>query len=167
MCIRDSADGGMSTVYLATDTRLDRHVALKLLSPTLAGDSSFVSRLELEAKSVARLSHPGVVQVFDHGFDDGHAFLVMELVPGGTLREILDERGPMPAHVVMSVLRPMLGALAEAHGNGLIHRDIKPENILVSTNNSVKLADFGLVLSLIHISEPTRLHKVSRMPSSA
>lgn len=139
------ADGGMSTVYLATDTRLDRHVALKLLSPTLAGDSSFVSRLELEAKSVARLSHPGVVQVFDHGFDDGHAFLVMELVPGGTLREILDERGPMPAHVVMSVLRPMLGALAEAHGNGLIHRDIKPENILVSTNNSVKLADFGLV----------------------
>lgn len=139
------ADGGMSTVYLATDTRLDRHVALKLLSPTLAGDNSFVSRLELEAKSVARLSHPGVVQVFDHGFDDGHAFLVMELVPGGTLREILDERGPMPAHVVMSVLRPMLGALAEAHGNGLIHRDIKPENILVSTNNSVKLADFGLV----------------------
>lgn len=139
------ADGGMSTVYLATDTRLDRHVALKLLSPTLAGDNSFVSRLELEAKSVARLSHPGVVQVFDHGFDDGHAFLVMELVPGGTLREILDERGPMPAHVVMSVLRPILGALAEAHSNGLIHRDIKPENILVSTNNSVKLADFGLV----------------------
>lgn len=139
------ADGGMSTVYLATDTRLDRHVALKLLSPTLAGDNSFVSRLELEAKSVARLSHPGVVQVFDHGFDDGHAFLVMELVPGGTLREILDERGPMPAHVVMSVLRPILGALSEAHSNGLIHRDIKPENILVSTNNSVKLADFGLV----------------------
>ncbi|WP_333619219.1 PASTA domain-containing protein [Dietzia sp.] len=139
------ADGGMSTVFLATDTRLDRHVALKLLSPSLAGDRSFVDRLELEAKSVARLSHPGVVQVFDHGFDRGQAFLVMELVPGGTLREILDERGPMPPHVVLSVLRPVLGALDEAHNNGLIHRDIKPENILVSTSNSVKLADFGLV----------------------
>lgn len=150
------ADGGMSTVFLATDERLDRHVALKLLSPSLAGDASFVHRLELEAKSVARISHPGVVQVFDHGFDRGQAFLVMELVPGGTLREILDERGPMPPHVVLSVLRPVLGALEEAHAQGLIHRDIKPENILVSTSNSVKLADFGLVRAVAESRSTSR-----------
>lgn len=139
------AHGGMSTVYLATDERLERHVALKLLSASLADDPSFINRLELEAKSVARLSHPGVVQVYDQGVDDDHAFLVMELVPGGTLREVVNERGPMPAHVVLSVLRPILGALDDAHRNGLIHRDIKPENILVSATGAVKLGDFGLV----------------------
>ena len=139
------AHGGMSTVYLATDERLERHVAIKLLSPHLANDSSFIDRLKLEAKSVARLSHPGVVQVFDQGVDAEGAFLVMELVPGGTLREVVNERGPMPAHVVLSVLRPILGALDDAHSNGLIHRDIKPENIMVSQTGAVKLGDFGLV----------------------
>lgn len=139
------ARGGMSTVHLATDERLDRHVAVKLLDPALAGDRAFVDRFTLEARSAARLSDPGIVQVFDQGVEDGTAFLVMELVPGGTLRELLDERGPMPPYAAAAVLRPLLGALREAHDAGLVHRDIKPENVLISSTGVVKLADFGLV----------------------
>lgn len=139
------ARGGMSIVHLATDERLDRHVAVKLLDPQLAGDRAFVDRFTLEARSAARLSDPGIVQVFDQGVEGETAFLVMELVPGGTLRELLDERGPMPPYAAAAVLRPLLGALREAHEAGLVHRDIKPENVLISTNGAVKLADFGLV----------------------
>lgn len=139
------ARGGMSIVHLATDERLDRHVAVKLLDPALAGDRAFVDRFTLEARSVARLSDPGIVQVFDQGVEGDTAFLVMELVPGGTLRELLDERGPMPPYAAAAVLRPLLGALREAHEAGLVHRDIKPENVLISTTGAVKLADFGLV----------------------
>ncbi|OAV78762.1 serine/threonine protein kinase [Dietzia sp. 111N12-1] len=139
------ARGGMSTVHLATDERLDRHVAVKLLDPTLAGDKAFVDRFTLEARSVARLSDSGIVQVFDQGVEADTAFLVMELVPGGTLRELLDERGPMPPYAAAAVLRPLLGALREAHQAGLVHRDIKPENVLISGSGAVKLADFGLV----------------------
>lgn len=139
------ARGGMSIVHLATDERLDRHVAVKLLDPSLAGDRAFVDRFTLEARSAARLSDPGIVQVFDQGVEGEIAFLVMELVPGGTLRELLDERGPMPPYAAAAVLRPLLGALREAHDAGLVHRDIKPENVLISTNGAVKLADFGLV----------------------
>ena len=139
------ARGGMSIVHLATDERLDRHVAVKLLDPALAGDRAFVDRFTLEARSAARLSDPGIVQVFDQGVEGDIAFLVMELVPGGTLRELLDERGPMPPYAAAAVLRPLLGALREAHDAGLVHRDIKPENVLISGNGAVKLADFGLV----------------------
>ncbi|WP_241725993.1 protein kinase domain-containing protein, partial [Dietzia sp. DQ12-76] len=139
------ARGGMSIVHLATDERLDRHVAVKLLDPALAGDRAFVDRFTLEARSAARLSDPGIVQVFDQGVEGDTAFLVMELVPGGTLRELLDERGPMPPYAAAAVLRPLLGALREAHAAGLVHRDIKPENVLISTTGAVKLADFGLV----------------------
>src|SRR5699024_74328 len=139
------ARGGMSMVHLATDERLDRHVAVKLLDPVLAGDRAFVDRFTLEARSAARLSDPGIVQVFDQGVEGETPFLVMELVPGGTLRELLDERGPMPPYAAAAVLRPLLGALREAHDAGLVHRDIKPENVLISTNGAVKLADFGLV----------------------
>ena len=139
------ARGGMSIVHLATDERLDRHVAVKLLDPQLAGDRAFVDRFTLEARSAAKLSDPGIVQVFDQGVEGETAFLVMELVPGGTLRELLDERGPMPPYAAAAVLRPLLGALREAHEAGLVHRDIKPENVLISANGAVKLADFGLV----------------------
>ena len=139
------ARGGMSIVHLATDERLDRHVAVKLLDPSLAGDRAFVDRFTLEARSAARLSDPGIVQVFDQGVEGDTTFLVMELVPGGTLRELLDERGPMPPYAAAAVLRPLLGALGEAHDAGLVHRDIKPENVLISTSGAVKLADFGLV----------------------
>jgi serine/threonine-protein kinase len=139
------ATGGMSTVYRGLDTRLDRPVALKVMDSRYAGDQQFLTRFQLEARSVARLKDPGLVAVYDQGLDARHPFLVMELVEGGTLRELLAERGPMPPHAVAAVLRPVLGGLAAAHHAGLVHRDVKPENVLISDEGDVKLVDFGLV----------------------
>ncbi|WP_072688648.1 Stk1 family PASTA domain-containing Ser/Thr kinase [Rhodococcus marinonascens] len=139
------ARGGMSTVYRGLDTRLDRPVAIKVMDPQFAADPAFLTRFEFEARSVARLKHPSLVAVYDQGHDRGHVFLVMELVDGGTLRELLRERGPMPPHAVAAVVGPVLDALAVAHRAGLVHRDVKPENILISDSGEVKIADFGLV----------------------
>lgn len=139
------ATGGMSTVYRGLDTRLDRPVALKVMDTRYSGDQQFLTRFQLEARAVARLKNPGLVDIYDQGMDGRHPFLVMELVEGGTLRELLRERGPMPPHAVAAVLRPVLGGLAVAHRNGLVHRDVKPENVLISDEGDVKLVDFGLV----------------------
>jgi serine/threonine protein kinase, bacterial len=139
------ASGGTSTVYRGLDVRLDRPVALKVMDSRYAGDSQFLTRFQLEARTVARLKNPGLVAVYDQGMDARHPFLVMELIEGGTLRELLAERGPMPPHAVVAVLRPLLGGLAAAHRAGLVHRDVKPENVLISDDGDVKIADFGLV----------------------
>lgn len=139
------ASGGMSTVYRGLDTRLDRLVALKVMDSRYSGDQQFLTRFQREARAAAGLKSPGLVAVYDQGFDGRHPFLVMELVEGGTLRELLRERGPMPPHAVAAVLAPMLDGLAVAHHAGLVHRDIKPENVLISDSGEVKIADFGLV----------------------
>ncbi|MBO0880396.1 MAG: serine/threonine protein kinase [Mycobacterium sp.] len=139
------ASGGTSTVYRGLDVRLDRPVALKVMDSRYAGDEQFLTRFQLEARAVARLKDPGLVAVYDQGLDARHPFLVMELIEGGTLRELLAERGPMPPHAVAAVLRPVLGGLAAAHHAGLVHRDVKPENVLISDDGVVKIADFGLV----------------------
>ncbi|TDO11802.1 serine/threonine-protein kinase [Mycobacterium sp. BK086] len=139
------ATGGMSTVYRGLDVRLDRPVALKVMDARYASDSQFLTRFQREARAVARLKDPGLVAVYDQGLDGSHPFLVMELVEGGTLRELLRERGPMPPHAAAAVLRPVLGGLATAHHAGLVHRDVKPENVLISDDGEVKLVDFGLV----------------------
>ena len=139
------ASGGTSTVYRGVDVRLDRPVAVKVMDSRYAGDDQFLTRFQLEARTVARLKDPGLVAVYDQGLDARHPFLVMELVEGGTLRELLTERGPMPPHAVAAVLRPVLGGLAAAHRAGLVHRDVKPENVLISDEGDVKIADFGLV----------------------
>ncbi|MEZ0359996.1 protein kinase [Mycobacterium sp. SA01] len=139
------ATGGMSTVYRGLDVRLDRPVALKVMDARYAGDSQFLTRFQREARAVARLKDPGLVAVYDQGLDGSHPFLVMELIEGGTLRELLRERGPMPPHAAAAVLRPVLGGLATAHRAGLVHRDVKPENVLISDDGEVKLVDFGLV----------------------
>jgi serine/threonine-protein kinase len=139
------ATGGMSAVYRGHDLRLDRPVALKVMDSRYAGDNQFLTRFQREARAVARLKDPGLVAVYDQGIDGQHPFLVMELIEGGTLRELLRERGPMPPHAVAAVLRPVLGGLAVAHSAGLVHRDIKPENVLISDDGDVKIADFGLV----------------------
>jgi serine/threonine protein kinase/beta-lactam-binding protein with PASTA domain len=138
------ARGGMATVYLAVDQRLDREVAIKVMHPDLALDDEFLRRFIREARSAARLSHPGVVSVYDQGQDDGAWFLVMEYVPGHTLRELLNERGRLTPREALALLDPVLDALAAAHWNGLIHRDIKPENVLIADDGRVKVADFGL-----------------------
>lgn len=146
------ATGGTSTVYRGLDERLDRPVAVKVMDLRYAGDQQFLTRFQLEARAVARLKDPGLVAVYDQGFgtphDSGQPFLVMELVEGGTLRELLNERGPMPPHAVVAVLRPVLGALGIAHRAGLVHRDVKPENILISDGGDVKVVDFGLVRAI-------------------
>ncbi|WP_305091711.1 Stk1 family PASTA domain-containing Ser/Thr kinase [Prescottella sp. R16] len=142
------ARGGMSTVYRGMDLRLDRPVAIKVMDPQFAADPQFLARFEFEARAVARLAHPGLVGVHDQGRDGEHVFLVMELVEGGTLRELLRERGPMPPHAVAAVARPVLEALAVAHRAGLVHRDVKPENVLISHAGDVKIADFGLVRAI-------------------
>ncbi|MGW4522775.1 Stk1 family PASTA domain-containing Ser/Thr kinase [Amycolatopsis sp. NPDC004378] len=149
------AHGGMSSVYRGTDTRLDRPVAIKIMDPRFADDRSFVDRFVREAQSAAQLHHPHVVAVHDQGFDQpqgaesGLAFLVMELVDGGTLRDLLDEKGPLDVALALSVAEPVLSALAAAHQAGLVHRDVKPENVLIGrsgqTGGAVKVADFGLV----------------------
>jgi serine/threonine-protein kinase len=139
------ATGGMSAVYRGLDLRLDRPVALKIMDSRYAGDHQFLTRFQREARAVARLKDPGLVAVYDQGIDGQHPFLVMELIEGGTLRELLRERGPMPPHAVAAVLGPVLGGLAVAHRAGLVHRDIKPENVLISDEGEVKIADFGLV----------------------
>ena len=139
------ATGGMSTVYRGLDIRLDRPVALKVMDSRYAGDHQFLTRFQREARAVARLKDPGLVAVYDQGIDGQHPFLVMELIEGGTLRELLRERGPMPPHAAAAVLGPVLGGLAVAHRAGLVHRDVKPENVLISDDGEVKIADFGLV----------------------
>ncbi|MFF0410009.1 Stk1 family PASTA domain-containing Ser/Thr kinase [Kitasatospora sp. NPDC004745] len=139
------ATGGMSTVYKGTDTRLDRVVALKVMHPSLAGDDGFTARFIREAKAVARLTHPNVVNVFDQGADGGNVFLAMEYVPGRTLRDLLRDRGALSVRAALDVLEPVLAALGAAHRAGLVHRDVKPENVLITEGGLVKVADFGLV----------------------
>src|SRR3954451_11541783 len=139
------AVGGMATVYRALDTRLDRVLALKVMHPTLAADGSFVERFIREAKSVARLAHPNVVQVFDQGTDGTYVYLAMEYVAGCTLRDVLRERGALPPRTALDILEPVLAALGAAHRAGLVHRDMKPENVLIGDDGQVKVADFGLV----------------------
>lgn len=139
------ATGGMSTVYRGLDLRLDRPVALKVMDSRYANDAQFLTRFQLEARAVAKLKDQGLVAVYDQGMDAARPYLVMELIEGGTLRELLRERGPMPPYATVAVLQPVLGGLAVAHRAGLVHRDIKPENVLISDDGAVKLVDFGLV----------------------
>ena len=138
------ASGGMATVYLATDTRLDREVALKVMHADLARDADFVGRFIGEAKSVAKLSHPNIVGVYDQGADGQYLYLAMEYVPGRTLRELMQERGWLPWQEALAVIDPVLAGLAAAHQAGIVHRDVKPENVLITDDGRVKVVDFGL-----------------------
>ncbi|PRY34006.1 serine/threonine-protein kinase [Umezawaea tangerina] len=151
------ARGGMSTVYRGVDTRLDRAVAIKVMDPQFSADRSFVARFEQEARAAARLHHPGIVAVHDQGVDRGepggeHVFLIMELIEGGTLRDLISERGTLSTPLALSVLEPVLSALAAAHQAGLVHRDVKPENVLIGLDGRVKVADFGLVRAVASVS---------------
>ena len=126
------ARGGMATVYLGTDTRLDRTVALKIMHAELANDEDFVRRFVGEARSVARLSHPNVVAVYDQGADGRTLYLAMEYVPGQTLRDLLNERGRLRPREALDIMDGVLAGLAAAHDAGLAHRDVKPENVLLT-----------------------------------
>ncbi|MFJ3230261.1 Stk1 family PASTA domain-containing Ser/Thr kinase [Streptomyces sp. NPDC086787] len=149
------AVGGMSTVYRALDIRLDRVLALKVMHPTLAADAAFVDRFIREAKSVARLAHPNVVQVFDQGADGSYVYLAMEYVAGCTLRDVLRERGALQPRAALDIMEPVLAALGSAHRAGFVHRDMKPENVLIGDDGRVKVADFGLVRSVDTVTSTT------------
>jgi len=138
------AHGGMATVYLGTDTRLDRTVALKIMHAELANDEDFVRRFVAEARSIARLSHPNVVTVYDQGADGRTLYLAMEYVPGRTLRDLLTVRSALRPREALDILEGVLAGLAAAHAAGIAHRDVKPENVLLGDNHSIKVADFGL-----------------------
>ncbi|GAA2070658.1 Stk1 family PASTA domain-containing Ser/Thr kinase [Aeromicrobium halocynthiae] len=138
------ARGGMASVFLGTDQRLDRRVAIKVMHSGLGDDGTFTQRFEREARAAAKLNHRGVVAVFDQGHDGDVTYLVMEYVPGRTLRDVMRDEAPMPPRRALGLLADVLAALAVAHRENLIHRDVKPENVLITPEGEVKVADFGL-----------------------
>ena len=150
------ARGGMATVYEATDLRLDRRVALKVMPHALADDDEFAQRFVREARAAARLTHPNVVAVYDQGDDDGVLFLTMEYVEGRhTLRDVIRDQAPLAPSRALSILEQILRALAAAHESGIVHRDIKPENVLIGPRGQVKVADFGLARAISSATSAT------------
>jgi eukaryotic-like serine/threonine-protein kinase len=154
--------GGMSTVHLAFDRRLEREVAVKLLAEHLAEDSQFVTRFRREALSVARLVHPNIVQVFDFGVDEatGSHFIVMEFVPGQSGAELLREHGSLPVPDTLSIVTQACRGLDYAHRSGVVHRDVKPGNLLRADDGTVKLADFGIAKAMSEQSSITQVGSV-------
>ena len=152
------ARGGMATVYLAVDRRLDREVALKVMHPHLAEGASgadFVARFRREARTAARLAHPGLVSVFDQGVDGETSYLTMEYVNGTTVRRRLSEQGALSVGESLRIVEHVLDALAAAHRAGLVHRDIKPENVLIDGEDRIKLGDFGLARAVTEVTSAT------------
>jgi serine/threonine protein kinase len=138
--------GGMSTVHLALDLRLERRVAVKLLAEHLAEDPTFVSRFQREAQAAARLVHPNIVQIFDSGLDEraGRHFIVMEYIEGSSCAEILRDDGWLEVGEAASIIEQACAGLDYAHRHGVVHRDVKPGNLLRAREGEVKLADFGI-----------------------
>ena len=140
--------GGMSSVFKARDTLLERRVALKVLHPHFTEDDAYVERFRREARAVAQLSHPNIVTVIDRGEDEGRQFIVFELVEGRTLKEILDEEGRLPARRALEIAIQVARGLAFAHEEGLVHRDVKPQNVILNGDGRAKVTDFGIARSL-------------------
>ena len=138
------ARGGMATVYVATDLRLERRIALKVMHAHLSDDSAFQSRFIQEARAAARLADPHVVNVFDQGQDGELAYLVMEYLPGITLRELLREQKRLTIPQTITIMDAILSGLSAAHRAGIVHRDVKPENVLLAEDGRIKIGDFGL-----------------------
>ncbi len=142
----------MAVVYRGYDLVLDRPVAIKVLRGQFAADASFLRRFEREAQAAARLSHPNIVSVYDVGRDDGTPYIVMEYVPGKTLKQLILEHAPFSLDEAIHIVRQVAAALDYAHQHGLVHRDIKPQNILVDERGFVKVTDFGIAKGLTDVS---------------
>lgn len=142
----------MAVVYRGYDLVLDRPVAIKVLRGQFAADASFLRRFEREAQAAARLSHPNIVSVYDVGRDDGTRYIVMEYVPGKTLKQLILEHAPFSLDEAIHIVRQVAAALDYAHQHGLVHRDIKPQNILVDERGFVKVTDFGIAKGLTDVS---------------
>ena len=144
------ARGGMASVYRGLDYRLERPVAVKIMHPHLAEDAQFTARFIQEARQAARLSHPNIVNVFDQGQDGPLTFIVMEYLPGITLRELLNYFKVLTWEQTLDVVKAILQGLDTAHQAGIVHRDLKPENILMADDGRIKIADFGLARAASH-----------------
>ena len=143
--IEKIGNGGMATVYKATDKVLKRYVAVKILRDEFTTDEEFIKRFEVEAQSAARLTHPNIVSIYDVGVDGNLYYIVMELIQGKTLKEIIiKERGPLPWKWSINVAIQIASALEMAHRNNIIHRDIKPHNIIITEDGIAKVTDFGI-----------------------
>ncbi len=140
--------GGMSSVYCAFDTLLERNVALKILHDQYGDDEQYVERFRSEARSVAQLSHPNIVTVIDRGEEDGRQFIVFEVIEGENLKELVERGGPLPLRRALDLALQVGRALAFAHGQGLVHRDVKPQNVLLNDEGRAKVTDFGIARSL-------------------
>ena len=136
--------GGMSSVYKAHDTLLERHVALKVLHEQYSGDDDFVERFKREARSVAQLQHPNIVTVIDRGEEDGRQFIVFEYIDGENLKERVMREGRLDVPVALEIALEVARGLAFAHENGLVHRDVKPQNVLLNGDGRAKVTDFGI-----------------------
>ncbi|HWK92135.1 MAG TPA: protein kinase [Luteimicrobium sp.] len=145
--VRRIAVGGMGEVWVATDTALGREVAVKVLREEFAGNVDFLQRLRTEARNNARLSHPGIAQMYDYGEQQGSGYLVMELVIGEPMSDLLEREPVLQAHRLVPILTKAARGLAAAHEAGVVHRDVKPGNILLSRTGGVKLTDFGVSLA--------------------
>ena len=143
--IEKIGNGGMATVYKATDKVLKRNVAVKILRDEFTTDEEFIKRFEVEAQSAARLTHPNIVSIYDVGVENNLHYIVMELIQGKTLKEIiLEEKGPLPWKWSVNVAIQIASALETAHKNNIIHRDIKPHNIIITEDGIAKVTDFGI-----------------------
>ncbi|MDQ3874489.1 MAG: serine/threonine protein kinase [Actinomycetota bacterium] len=140
--------GGMSSVYRAYDSVLDRHVALKILHEHYSSDEGSLERFRREARAAAQLSHPNIVTVIDRGEEGGRPFIVFEYVDGETLKRVVEERGPLPVQDALVIALDVARALAFAHVRGVVHRDVKPQNVLLDGEGRARVTDFGIARSL-------------------
>lgn len=142
--VQHIGQGGMADVFLAVDTILNRHVAIKILRADLSSDTTSILRFEREAHAATSLSHKNIVEVYDVGDYKGHHYIVMEYVPGKTLKQIIRERAPLLNEESVDIMLQLVSAINEAHKRGIIHRDIKPQNIIVKSDGTIKILDFGI-----------------------
>ncbi len=146
--LKSIGEGGMANVYLAHDIILDRDVAIKVLRGDLAGDEKFVRRFQREALSASSLSHPNIVEMYDVGEDNGTYYIVMEYVPGQTLKQMIKKRGGVSLSEAIDIMLQVTDGIKEAHDSYIIHRDLKPQNILIKDNGEIKITDFGIAMAL-------------------
>jgi serine/threonine protein kinase len=141
--------GGFGAVYRATQTVVDREVAIKIILPQYANQPEFIRRFEAEAKTVARLDHLHIVSLFDYWRDPSGAYLVLRWLRGGTLKDYVAEHGALPPPTVARIFSQIAGALSTAHRLGVVHRDVKPANILLDDERNAYLSDFGIAQSAL------------------
>ena len=146
--LKSIGEGGMANVYLAHDIILDRDVAIKVLRGDLAGDEKFVRRFQREALSASSLSHPNIVEMYDVGEDNGTYYIVMEYIPGQTLKQMIKKRGGVSLSEAIDIMLQITDGIKEAHDSYIIHRDLKPQNILIKDNGEIKITDFGIAMAL-------------------